>query len=121
MSFSENTIEDVWKKGITVEGYNPELYRQDVCEAWMMRTEYDNMNSALGWQIDRVLPLSKGGGDDLVNLRPMQHQNKASKSDDYPIYKGVITSEESKVITEQNEYTVRQDLQDKLTELYLNK
>jgi hypothetical protein len=121
MAFSEHAIEEVWQKGITVEGYDSNRYRQDVCKAWIMRTEYGNINSALGWEIDHVFPQSKGGKDDLINLRPMQHQNNASKADNYPVYKAVITSDGNKNIGLEKEYTVNKELQDQLANLHSNR
>jgi hypothetical protein len=118
MAFSEHTIEEVWKKGIAVEGYNPDLYRKDACGAWIMRSEHGNTNSILGWEVDHVFPQSKGGKEDLINLRPMQHQNNASKADNYPVYKAVITSDGSKNIGLEKEYTVNKKLQDQLANLY---
>lgn len=118
MAFSNEIIDKVWKKGITVNGYNPDLYRQDFCGAWIMRSEYGNTENILGWVIDHVYPTSKGGTDILLNLRPMQHQNNLSKSDDYPSYTAVIVAKDNKNIESTSEFTVNKELQKQLSDIY---
>lgn len=118
VQFDEDTINKVWQKGTIVPAYNADLYRQDACGAWMMRSEYANTESVLGWEIDHVFPKSKGGDEVLDNLRPMQHQNNKSKSDDYPIYTGIIKAEGSDNVEKEAQYTVNAKLQEKLKALY---
>lgn len=118
VQFDEDTINKVWQKGTIVPTYNADLYRQDACGAWMMRSEYANTESVLGWEIDHVFPKSKGGDEVLDNLRPMQHQNNKSKSDDYPIYTGIIKAEGSDNVEKEAQYTVNAKLQEKLKALY---
>jgi hypothetical protein len=77
-TFSEQTIEVVWRKGRIIPGYNPDLYRKDICGAVMKRNEYGNRNSDYGWEIDHVNP---NGSDDLSNLRPLQWENNVEKTD----------------------------------------
>jgi len=50
----------------------------------MDRTKYGDTSSGHGWEIDHVYPASKGGGDELNNLQPLQWSNNRSKSDHYP-------------------------------------
>lgn len=116
--FDGNTINDVWQKGVKIDGYNPDLYRQDACGAWIMRSEYTNTDSILGWQIDHIFPQSRGGNNSLVNLRPMHHQNNLSKSDNYPTYTAVIKAEGNKNVKKETEFTVNEELQKTLEKLY---
>jgi hypothetical protein len=79
-SFDEATIEAVWQKG------RPEAYanfRKDVCGASMFRPYYGKQEQ-WGWEIDHIVPVSKGGTDDLGNLRPLHWENNRAKGDSYP-------------------------------------
>lgn len=78
----EITVELVWRKGIKVNGYDPVVIRQDVYGSLMSRNEYGNRQSTLGWEIDHVIPSSKGGSDDITNLRPLNWKNNARRQDD---------------------------------------
>lgn len=80
-TFDEKTIQAVWNKGIIVPGSNPNLLRKDTCMAWIKKEEYGNRSSSYGWEIDHIKPVAAGGTDSLVNLRPLQWRNNASKSD----------------------------------------
>lgn len=81
--------DEVWEKGRTVPGYNPALYRKDACGAWMQKSDY-GMQVTYGWTVDHIIPESKGGTDNIQNLRPLQWKNNISKSDDELVC--VITS-----------------------------
>ncbi len=82
MSFTNSVIQWVWEKGKIVPGNDPNVFRKDDCDAWIKRTEYGNRQSSYGWEIDHIKPLSKGGTNDLANLRPLQWENNASKQED---------------------------------------
>jgi len=114
----EELIARVWDKGLTYKGVNKDLYRKDAAGAWIYRPAYGDKTSMLGWEIDHVFPQSRGGGDDLENLRPMHWRNNESKSDDYPHYKAVITSDGTKNISKIINCTVSESLQVILKKLY---
>ena len=83
-SFPQQIIVAVWRKGRIVQGYDPSRLRQDVCGAWMEWAHYGNTNSARGWEIDHVKPVSKAGVDHLSNLQPLNWKNNRHKGDSYP-------------------------------------
>lgn len=109
-NFTKEQIQQVWEKGLTVDGYDKNKYRQDFCGAWIQRDQYGK-ETTYGWEIDHVYPSSKGGTDDLKNLRPMQWENNRSKGDDYPEYTCAITSMDNKNVSTDIGKTVNQDLQ----------
>ena len=101
MAFSDKQIQDAWERASIVDGYDKTRFRKDACGAWIIRDKYGDTDSLYGWVIDHVVPqvLLKERGvcqemiDIDVNLRALQHENNASKSDDYPSYTAVVTSE----------------------------
>ena len=92
MAITEVTIQNVWKKGKVVPGYNSDYIRKDQCGAWIIHDMYGNRNSSYGWEIDHIVPVSTGGTDYLSNLRPLQWENNDYRYDKQLIV--VITSEE---------------------------
>lgn len=72
--------DEVWERGRIVQGYDPEVARKDSCGAWMQRSDYGERTS-FGWSVDHIVPVSKGGTDDIENLVPLQWENNIAKSD----------------------------------------
>ena len=56
--------------------------RYDKCDNPIKYSEHGNRESANGWEIDHIDPVSNGGTDDLSNLQPLFWRNNASKSED---------------------------------------
>lgn len=117
MSFSDNIIKSVWLKARAVEGYDENLFRKDACGAWIMWDKYKK-DHVFGWEIDHIFPRERGGTDILENLRPLQHQNNASKADDYPSYTAVVTSEGDENIYKEKNLTVNARKREVLEKIY---
>lgn len=77
--FSEETIDNVFKKARIVAEYASLHYRQDDCSAWIQRQHYGNISSPYGWVIDRIDENAEPTEDDISNLRPLHWKNALSK------------------------------------------
>lgn len=82
-TWSNSQVQDVWNKGKTIRGKNPDFYRLDAYGNEIYRRAYGK-NSRMGWQIDHIKPKSKGGSNFLSNLRPLQTRKNQQKSDKSP-------------------------------------
>jgi 5-methylcytosine-specific restriction endonuclease McrA len=72
---------EVWEKGKTIPNYPPDTWRVDPCGNVLQFEEHGNRDSKFGWEIDHIVPVSKGGADDLSNLQPLHWANNARKGD----------------------------------------
>src|SRR3954454_19521223 len=77
--FSTETVEAVWQKARSM-GIS-EALRVDAWGWTIVRQDYGNARSRYGWEIDHILPVELGGGDDLSNLQPLQWENNRRKDE----------------------------------------
>ena len=89
--FDGSTIETVWSKAVIVPGWNPNTYRKDACGAVICRTAYGVIGDT-GWEIDHIVPVAKGGGDQVSNLQPLQWQNNRHKGDEWPSWSCAVSA-----------------------------
>jgi hypothetical protein len=78
LPFTDEKIQAVWSKGRATTSNDPNVWRKDQCDAWIMRNQYGNRDSNWGWKIDHINP---DGGDNLSNLRPLHWKNNLAKSE----------------------------------------
>ena len=84
--FSEETKLAVWNKAKISPNHPSNMYRIDACGALIRWGHYgDTTEKGYGWEIDHIVPTSKGGSNDLSNLQALQWQNNRKKGDKYPI------------------------------------
>lgn len=74
----QTLIDAVWNKGEPVKLW-PDM-RRDMCGALMRKSSYGVIVD-FGWDIGYIIPLSKGGTDDLKNLIPLEWRNLRAKGD----------------------------------------
>lgn len=126
MDVSDELKRTVWEKARVVDGFNSDMYRKDACGAWIVWNKFGVQDNAYGWEIDHIYPMSRlvtaGFSEeeiwDVRNLRPLQHQNNASKRDDYPSYTAVVTSDGNKNVTREKNLIVNVKVREVLAEMY---
>jgi len=79
----EKSITAVWNKGRIIDGYDPNQWRRDICGN-VLRYEDHGKTTKYGWEIDHIVPASKGGTNYLSNLQPLYWSTNRSKGDRYP-------------------------------------
>jgi len=90
-NFTDDKINAVWEKAKKVDGQDSNKYRQDIAGAWMQRDKY-GMEESFGWEVDHMLPETKGGNDNTLNLQALQWENNRSKADNFPNFMTSVSS-----------------------------
>lgn len=126
MAWTEEQIQGTWNRATIVDGYDRNRFRKDACGAWIIRDKYGDTDSLYGWVVDHIVPqsllrekgISESMIDNSLNLRALQHENNASKSDDYPSYTAVVTSEGTENVRIAQFLEVNSKKQEALKKLY---
>jgi 5-methylcytosine-specific restriction endonuclease McrA len=87
--FDKITVAQVWLRAQPVRGQDPRRIRADVRGAWIAFAEFGR-RSPLGWQIDHVRPVVRGGGDEPGNLQALHWVNNHSKGNAWPLWDSAI-------------------------------
>ena len=84
LSADEATKKAVFAKGSEIAGFDPTIWRRDICGHAMNYSDHGNTESEYGWEIDRISPEAKGGQSTLDNLQPLYWKNNRKKGDTHP-------------------------------------
>lgn len=128
MEITEELKLAIWNKGIVDDKYPSDKVRKDACGAFMLFEKFGDRNSIFGWEIDHIYPAaelrklnkSEADIDNLLNLRPLQWKNNASKGSDYPFYNACVTANDKHATNKETTEgkVVNQQVQDELKELF---
>lgn len=77
--FDSVTVKIVWVKAEKEFGYF--YFRKDIYGRSMGMQDFGKKNEH-GWEIDHIIPVSKGGTDDLSNLQPLHWRSNLEKGDE---------------------------------------
>ncbi len=76
-------LDDVWQKGSSVRGKNPDTWRKDSEGNLIRRGSYGTCGE-YGWHVDHIHPKALGGTDNIRNLQPLHWEENLQKGKKYP-------------------------------------
>ena len=79
-NYSDEKLSKIWNKGHVIQGYDPNMWRQDQEGNTIKRSDYGR-EIEHSWEVDHIVPKSKGGSDLLDNLRPLQWEANRRRGD----------------------------------------
>lgn len=128
MIITEELKRLVWNKGIVDDKYPSDVVRKDACGAFILYDDFGNRNSIFGWEIDHIYPASElrdkkfteAQINNIINLRPLNCKNNASKGSNYPFYTAsFIADDEAATNVETSEgKVINESIQRELKKIY---
>lgn len=101
MDLNRETAMRLWNKA-----FGKETKVQDFAERTIAKGAYNDRNSEFGWNVDHILPQSKGGATADYNLVCCHIQTNDEKANKFPCFNANGTAFE--IIKVQNHYEIRQ-------------
>lgn len=79
---TQSQLVHVWNKCAVIRGKNPDHYRKDTLGNVIYAASYGK-TTKMGWHVDHIKPLAKGGSNSTRNLQALQSKANLSKSAKY--------------------------------------
>ena len=76
----QEQIDKAWENAKRVRGKDPDKYRQDPYGDLLYRPSYGK-DSEMGWEVDHIRPVSKGGADGTRNLQALNTRVNREKGE----------------------------------------
>lgn len=70
-----------WSKAKKIRSKNPSLYRKDPYGRTIYKSSYGK-SSSMGWEVDHIKPISKGGSNKTRNLQALSTSINRGKGSD---------------------------------------